>query len=443
MREKNNPDKAADTSPEQKKKAVSSPIPYALSNKYVLINLVSVVMAIIAFMMGVYNPDISAGAVEVFCQAVSAELIMAGTLLAVNIALKRNELDYGMVRSGWKAYDPKLTGALRDVSSITVLFSAFAAVAAVFSELFLADEGELFAGDYTLFYTLCSASRAVTLFSVLCALTSPTLLISILSAQTAAISGRRGEEAMKTAYHASDYPRIMGVFRRTAAINTAAAFSIAVFSLINSVSTLPQAFKPSGLAVILAVLTVLSLSVPRNVELLKSDTPTPIYDKGTKSFITVNVIMYLVIAFFFLYSFPFRSVYTENVIQHDFGYYDNISEKVPLFSLPPKDETGLPLYKGLFVITALFALMEYMATILYDDNTFGDRFTGEPAYIIMAIFMIGFYCVVHALLYPAAMMNAIMWLVCFSISCLMLGVNLMRIIIIKRRSRIENNTEKK
>ncbi|MBQ5331381.1 MAG: hypothetical protein J6F31_09045 [Oscillospiraceae bacterium] len=418
----------------KKENRALSPVSQTVTDKYVLVNLFSVVLAIIGFMLGTPHPETVNDVIEVFCQSVTAELILIAATAAINVSLYRKELDRTACVKGSVSFDPKITSPVRDIGGIGVLLAAVAAVLPTLSELFISGGGELFDNEYFYIYLLCSASRAVSVFSVIAAMTSPELMFSLLSVQCASLAGEKGQKALNISARVSHYPALLGAFRRSFAIHTVVGLSLSLVCLMCSLTSVNLPYKTSGLAVIYALMCILSISAPKLREPEKTDEKLALFTKKTGSFIATNMIMFLCIVFFFLYSFPFRSVYTNYVMRHDFGYHDNVSEKVPVFSVPPSDDTGLTLFTGLFVITALFVMVQFISSMLYDDSTFGTRFAGEPASLLMAVFIIACYSVIHTMLYPAAAMSAIMWLVCISIGCLMLGISLVRILLVSRKA---------
>lgn len=415
------------------KAGVTQPMAQTITNRFVLFDLVSVALATLAFALGSNYIETVSAVIECFCQAVASELIFMAAFSAVHIALYRQGLDSRMVMSSIKSFDPKFTGMISDINGTGILLGSLTAVAAAFTELFVVDNGALFDNSLFYVYLICAASKCITIFCAISAMFSSSTLFLLFASNAAASGNVKGNDVIKLCSRASHYPDLMGRFRRITAIHTSTGISVALLAIIASLTAVKMPYYPSAMVIFLAVLMTLTLSTPKKSELIKEEEPSKLLTKKSTVFITVNVVMYLVCGIMMLYSFPFRSVYTDYVVRHDFEYNAVISEKPEIFSLPPQNSTGDPLFHGLFVITALFIVMQYLSTVLYDDNSFDGTSGGAPANFVMALFIAGLYSFIHMTIYPTSSMNAIMWLVCMSIGCLMLGIDLIRVLVSAKR----------
>ena len=107
-----------------------------------------------------------------------------------------------------------------------------------------------------------------------------------------------------------------------------------------------------------------------------------------------------------------------------------------IFSVPEITAETMPLFIGIFTVTVLFIIVESLASSTYDTKTFLLKASvrGLASQGAVLMIMLG-YCIVYSIIVPPSAMNAVMWLVSVSISCLMLGINLIHILVVSSKNR--------
>ena len=422
--------------------AAANPLAQTIVNKYVLINMISAVLSVICFMTGSTHEATAGAAVESFCQSIAAALILLAATAVLNITLYKRGLDSKTLLSNIKSIDPKVNGDVTDASAVCSIAAAVAAVSTAFSEMFIVNGGELFASNHFYVYLMCTASKCITLYCVLAGLASPEMLFPVMAVQCANISGEKGPKVMKICQRITHNERALCQFRRTITVHITTSLALSVLCVITAFTSVSLIYKTMGLAVLYALHVILSIAAVKKSEDAKTEDKLSLMSKKTTSFIVLNTVMFLFISVMVLYSFPFRSVYTDYQMKHDFAYNYEYSEKIDIFTIPPQGTEGLRLYSAMFVITALFILVQFFTAYVYDNHTFGERFQGDTANAVMAVFISGIYYIFHTMLYSGSGLDALMWLVCISLGCLMLGAELIRIMLMSHRQTKTEKTNK-
>ncbi len=364
----------------------------------------------------------------VFCIILAAQLILA-------VCLKGAQISGSIIKAREKAIDPSFTGVLSDVSGAGAVTAALAAVSGILSVLYTTDSS-VYSSGYFYIPLIQGTGQAVMLWICLSHMVSYRTMLKIFFTVLSRHTGLTGEKLLKAAERASSYRMTALHMRRTLSVARTAQLCICALCVIAALSASAIPFTLTGVAVICLMLTVFGAAAdkasPDDPAAKPHEEKTPLTTKDTRSFAVLNCICFIAVGVLFLYSFPIRSVYTDYVIQHDFDY-DSTTQDIQVFSSPGTDR-NVPLFLGFSMVMFLFTgLLELVATG-YDKQTFGSR--PERAAGIKAgvsVLLITAYYIAAIYFFPGMKLDPLMWLVCISVVCLMLGINLIRALAISRQ----------
>ncbi|MBQ7991230.1 MAG: hypothetical protein IJ251_09315 [Oscillospiraceae bacterium] len=362
-------------------------------------------------------------------------LLLAGGTLAVNFALARKGVTRKMIREQTNSLDPKITGYVSDIRGIGSLMSALAAVSYALSQLYLiADED----GSVAL-TALSIVAGTVMIAVILCMTTSADTLYRMAFTGVSDLTGAKGNDLFKAVGKMSHSHQLTGSLRRMSLIAFSAQVGISLLFVVSSLTSVGLPFPLSGAAMIYVLLALITLGGSK-AEVTYGSDKLRLFEKG-RSFGVINTVMYIIISLAVMYTFPFRSVYTSYTVRYDFSYHDEAPEGIHLLSVPTHDADSAPLFMGMFVLTAMAVIVQAFISVSYDP-TFSQKGSSKSVLMIfLGMVFTGAYALVYSLFKPEYAMNAVMWLVSISLSCLILGVNLIRVLIVSGRTRAENEEE--
>ena len=421
-------------SEKKEQNSVGTVIADTITNKYFVITLLILLAVLICSFIA--TGDMLTAVFTDLWESLFASACISAALLSVNITLVRSGISRKTINDSLRSVDPKLTGFITDFSGIGSLLSALAAVVYALSRMYMSDSS-LYSGDFIISVVLIIA-RALMLGCSLGLLTSRDELYQMLFLTVSRMSGARGEELVKNVSKTSHSPKIMGALRRNLFIDISVQTGVSLVCMISALTASVLPFPVSAAGLLFPIITIISAGVPSGDSMEIKDEMEKL-GAGGYSFCIINTVMYVVIICMMLFSFPFRSVYTNYVAKSDFAYYDEVLPTIKVFSVPEISDETMPMFIGIFTVTVLFIVVESLASSTYDTATFllkaslrGLASQGAVLLIMLC------YCILYSVIVPQSTMNAVMWLVSVSISCLMLGINLIHILVMSARNRTNN-----
>lgn len=96
-----------------------------------------------------------------------------------------------------------------------------------------------------------------------------------------------------------------------------------------------------------------------------------LWDKKHKSMCAINSIMFVIIGFFFIFSFPIQSVYSNYSTVNQYDYYEEVDTTIQAFSVPDTATESAPLLTGLFLITVFMMAIVSASSLTDKDDLVG------------------------------------------------------------------------
>ncbi|MGN0638372.1 MAG: hypothetical protein ACI4J0_08365 [Huintestinicola sp.] len=393
----------------------------AFCNKYVVISLISAALAAAALPLG---------SDSLFCitEVSAAALICLAMWLIQSFALRKYGISRKMMLDNQKSVDPRLSGSLGDLNSLGSSLGALAGISVVLSRLFIADGG-VFDSDniaVPLLETLACALCTGSMISVTTSRPSLRYSLYIIAGRT---TGAGGSELLKKTCRASNSPELMRRLGKMSCVRVAAAVVISMTIVMSALSGAGPVFCCAQTAFLCMLAVGLSGSCPNGGEDKLSDEKIPLFSKKSKNLCALNIFAYILIVFFFIFSFPFRSVYTDYTPKLEYDYDEVVSESVEIFSIPQSGDESMMLFNGVFlacalmiaVISGVFALVRGFSSV----SQISSELLGSVASAAAAA---GF-----GLIVKSAALDSVQYLVAASTACLLILVNLIAYLVGQRR----------
>lgn len=393
----------------------------ALCSKYILLSLAAVIIALAAVLAG-YDND------RMLCETLAAFLLLAGTAVVQSFRMRDLGLSRKRLLRRRKNLEPRLMGSIEDISGIGSTLSVLAGIAAAFSECFIIDGG-YFSLDSFALPVLTAAAGALSKGVSLAFLTSQTNTLRLLFILSDISGGEKG--AIKTAGRAAHYPELMKKFGRACAVRLTASLSLCAAIIVCSFGGAGAPYTCMGTAALTVLTLIMTGIFPKFDKGDYTNEKLSVWTKSLRSFVTFNAVAFALITFMFMFTFPIRSVYTEYTVIHDFDYDADISENVDIISAPERNAENASLFAGFWAVSSMLLII--CTAMANSDAADGTAVTENPKpYIIGTVSALG-YVILAGVFYPSSAIDAVMWLVAISFGSLILVINLIGKIVLKRR----------
>ena len=289
-----------------------SPLTSTFYSRYTWLSVVSVIPAAVAVFMGSedlgYMIDVTAAALIVIFFGITKYSL-----------LKKREISLDMMIKNEKALDSRLMGSLGDIGGIGSTVAAVAGIAYAFINLYVRDGGVFSSGDFYI-PLLNISSKAISIGTLLACITSK----ESISASLYIIAGRTfkasGKELIKKACRVTHSTEAMKYLRNMAVIRLTTSLSVGTISVICIVSVTGSPYSCIQLAVIYVLTAVLSDMTACPSGKSFTEEKLSLWDKKHKSMCAINSIMFVIIGFFFIFSFPIQSVYSNYSTVNQYDY---------------------------------------------------------------------------------------------------------------------------
>ena len=399
-----------------------SPLTSTFYSRYTWLSVVSVIPAAVAVFMGSedlgYMIDVTAAALIVIFFGITKYSL-----------LKKREISLDMMIKNEKALDSRLMGSLGDIGGIGSTVAAVAGIAYAFINLYVRDGGVFSSGDFYI-PLLNISSKAISIGTLLACITSK----ESISASLYIIAGRTfkasGKELIKKACRVTHSTEAMKYLRNMAVIRLTTSLSV-----ICIVSVTGSPYSCIQLAVIYVLTAVLSDMTACPSGKSFTEEKLSLWDKKHKSMCAINSIMFVIIGFFFIFSFPIQSVYSNYSTVNQYDYYEEVDTTIQAFSVPDTATESAPLLTGLFLITVFMMAIVSASSLTDKDDLVGGFIPFahyKPGLIALAAGII--VTVICSIIYPHMALDPLQWLVALSIACLIIIINIISFVILNRRS---------
>ncbi len=394
-----------------------------LSEKYLLLSVAAAAVG-----MAVSGAQ-GAGAYALW-EALPAAVLICATLW-LNLRLKKRGVYYSGRRDTRKSADPRVMGTVGDISGIGCTAAAFMGIGVLFSEMYMKDGG-IFGQDDFMPLLFAAAAKAVQLTACVGIITSREWSEATLCSCAARSLKIAGGECYKKVGRIGNYPGIMERAGSIFAVRLAVGIGFAAIELICAVSGggLPYG---SVWAAILAMLTlVITEAACVTDNKARTEDKHRLMNKSRKNFCTLSSILFVLAAFFFLFGFPIRSVFTTYEATRDFDYHVEMTGDIEVISVPYDTQDNAALFTGFFIVSGGFVIVCCAAACAEGRDIVSGVIKGESlTAILVGVAAITAVTVVHGRLYPAAAVDGLMVMVCISMLCFFAAVNLFALLIKK------------
>ena len=401
-------EKASDIMPSVLSTAVN-----ALCNKYFFISLAAVAVAGAAVLFGSDNPDM-------LFDTVTAAIFGMAMWLVQHFWLRGYGVSRKMMLDNKKSVDPRLLGSLGDLNSLGSSMGALAGISIVLSRLFIIDI-DLFDRGEILIPLLEAVACALSVGVAVSVTTSRPSLRCSLYIITGKAFGARGDEILKKTVRASNNEELMYRLRKMSCVRLIAAIAVSIIIVISALSGAGSAFSCAQTAFLSMLAVGLSGCCEKAPDSKLCDEKISLFSKKSKRMCVMNTIAIVLLSVVFIFSFPFRSVYTDYTPRYDYEYGEEISEEIEYFSVPAAaDESYGMLFNGLFLSVTLMIAAVSGAYSLKGSFSSISQLSSE---LIGACFGIT-AAVLSGFAMPYAALDAVRILVAFVPACLLIFVNM-------------------
>lgn len=394
----------------------------ALCNKYVSLSLTSAVVAAIALFIGSESYDC-------FSEVSSAAVLGIAMWLIQFFILRKYGLSRKMMLENRKSVDPRLSGSLGDLNSLGSTLGALAGISVVLSRLFI-ENGGVFDSENIAVPLLETFACALCIGSMISVTTSKPSLRCSLYITVGRTTGERGNELLKRTCRASNSPELMKRLGRMSCLRAAASIVVSITIVMSALSGAGSAFSCTRTAFLCMLAVGLSDCCPVGGDDKLSDEKIPLLSKKNKGLCVLNTVSFIAIAFFFIFSLPFRSVYTNYTVKSNYDFYEDVvPQSVEVFSIPQSGDESLALFNGVFLACALMIAVISGAFALSGGFTSIRQISSELiGSAISVAASAGF-----GLIDSSAALDPVQYLVAVSTACLLIVVNFIAYLVGQRR----------
>ncbi|MGN1105752.1 MAG: hypothetical protein ACI4RH_03810, partial [Huintestinicola sp.] len=366
---------------------------------------------------------------DCFAEVASAAAFGIALWLIQFLILRKYRLSRKMILENRKSVDPRLSGSLGDLNSLGSTLGALAGISVVISRLFITNGGAFYSDSIAVALLEAVACALCTGVMISVTTSRPSLRCSlyIIAGRT---SGEKGEDLLKKTCRASNSPELMKRLGRMSCLRAAVSIVVSVTIVMSALSGAGSAFSSTQTAFLCMLAVGLGDCCPGVAEDKLSDEKIPLLSKKNKGLCVLNTFSFIAIAFFFIFSFPFRSVYTNYSPKNDFEYYElSVSSNVEVFSIPQAGDESTALFNGVFIASALMIAVISGVFTLYGGfssiRQISSELIGSAISVAAAA---GFGLVVKS-----AALDPVQYLVAVSAACLLIVVNLIAYLVGQRR----------
>ncbi len=419
-------DSAQQTPEKNEKLSVLTAVGGALCSKYVIFSFAAALLAILVLFHR--SDDLTC-----FADTLAAAVL---SLLIWNIqymCLRRCGISRKMMLDNKKNVDPRLLGSLGDLNSLGSTLGTLAAISVVLSKLFIINGGVF---DYeTIAVPLIEAlASALSIGSVISLMTSRPSLRCSLYMIAGRTTGAYGDELLKKTCRASNNAVLMKRLRKTACVRVAAAVAVSVTIVMTALSGAGSAFSCTQTAFLCMLAVWLSSCCPKGGEEKLTEEKIPLISKKSKGICILNSVAFVIIAFFFVFSFPFRSVYTEYtpVMEYEYENEEDMiaPEGIKILSIPEAGDESAALFNGMFLACAF---MIAVISGVYGLSG-GFKSAAQVSYELFSAVVSIAAAAVTGFVSSAAAIDTVQYLVAISTACLLILINLIAALVMKNRS---------
>ena len=395
----------------------------AFSSKYIVFAFAAVLLASTALLHG--SSDMTCLA-DTLAAAVLCLLIW----FIQYMCLRRYGISRKMMLINKKSVDPRLSGSLGDLNSLGSTLGTLAAISVVLSRLFIVNGG-VFDSEMIAVPLIEALASAFSVGSVISVMTSRPSLRCSLYMIAGRTTGTWGDELLKKTCRASNNAILMKRLRKTACVRVAAAVAVSVTIVMTALSGAGSAFSCTQTAFLCMLAVWLSSCCPKGGEEKLTEEKIPLISKKSKGICILNSIAFVIITFFFVFSFPFRSVYTDYTPVLDYEYEDAAApEGVEILSIPESGNESEALFNGVFLACA------FMIAVISGVYALSGGFESitQVSYELISAVVSAIAAAVTGLVTSAAAIDTIQYLVAMSTACLLILINLIAALVTKNKS---------
>ncbi len=402
---------------EMTEKKAFSPIISAMCSRYSWLAAAAIIPAAAAFFMGLEDYGC-------IIETSAAALIIILLAAAKYAILKKKGITYSDIHKNEKSLDSRLTGSFGDIGGIGSTLGAITAIIYAFMYIYVKDGGIFESEDFHL-YLLMHSARAVCIGVMLASITSKKSMHCSLYIILSKVFNADGKELLRKSSRAAHNPDAMNYLRNMAVIRLTASVSVCTVSIMSIASKAGTVFGGVHCALICLFVSLLSdlAAIPSHKGFCEEK--FTLWTKKHQGICIANILMFIIISFFMLFSFPSQSVYCDFTYSTQYDYYEEVDNSIHPFSVPDLSDEAASMVTGLFLLAVFMTALTSGCAITEKSDLSGGSipFRKYKAIFITAAAAV-IISVINGLIYPKQAINSLQWLVTVSLVCFMIIVNI-------------------
>lgn len=402
---------------EKKTSSPFAPLISAMCSRYSWLAAVAVIPAAAAYFLG--SED---NACIMNTAAAALILILLGTVKYS--ILQKKGISRADIKKNEKALDSRLTGSLGDIGGIGSTLGAITGIAHAFIRIYIKDGGAFSSGEF-LIPLLTASAQAICIGVMLAAMTSKDSIQCSMYIICSGVFGTSGKELIKQTSRAAHSSDAMKYLRNMAATRLTASVAVCIVSIMSVVSGAGTLYSGMQCAFICLAASVISDLAAEKTNSGFSEEKLTLWTKKHRTICAVNIIMFVTIGFFFLFSFPSQSVYCNYPLISQYDYYEEVDNTVHPFSVPDLSEEAAPMITGFMMLTVFMMAVTSACTLTDKSDLAGGTIPFrkyKAAFIAAAAAIV--LSAAKGLIYPEQAVNSLQCLVTASLVCFMIIVNI-------------------
>ena len=401
-----------------------------MKNRFVFIALIAAIIGACSFL-------IDSNSADILFQTSAAAFILIISGLVQNIVLIKKGNTQAMRVDNRKSLDVRLVAGLNDISGLGSTIAVLAAVAMLFSDIYIIDGG-IFSRENFAAPLVGALARSISLGSVIAAFTSKESINCSIYIILARAFGLEGAALTKKSLKLAHSIEAMKKIRNMLILRISALMGISLAVVMTSLSGVGACVSSDQTAIVYVLVLILAEAVSKANSMNFNDDKQTLWMKGQKGLCVWNTVFFLIITFAFIYTYPFHCVYSEEpVTVHSYSYTDAApDDTIDIISRPSAASAeDAVLFNG-YMFTVMLLVIVMFASTVTDRNDLIKSFPEPSKYkgCLIAVFIAAAAVLVMGVLYPERWLSYEQLLVPFSVACFMVVADLLRILISGRKS---------
>ncbi|MGN0642844.1 MAG: hypothetical protein ACI4JJ_06830 [Huintestinicola sp.] len=410
-----------------------------LSDKTVVVVLIALAAAAAAFFL---SEDIT---LPYLIDCAGAALIILAVSFGMHFHFAKCGINRSMAKELIKGFDPRICGSLEDMGGVGSLLSAAAGVSVLLSELYISERGIFAIGAYSdsdgryafpaVYAIAFAVMTAVSVYMLTSKQRMNCMIYAAAADEAASLPADEPEDKrLRSAMFrfSSDESR-MARIQKGMTLRMTVSLSLDLVLIGAALTGMVSPFSLMGIAGLACTADMISTFCMRTHSQKKSapsdeDKKIPLWTASGKGTAAAFTVVFVLISAAFLYTFPFRSVYTVYMEQEDYYYTDSFMDAEPLLLTPSR----VPLYDVMFTayhVISVFFVLAASAAICSESADMLDVYVKEKrlsAVTGIVILLTGISVAAAGFFRDSCVLSTTQWLVTASVCALIMMIAIFR-----------------